>query len=86
MGLVQPVLAFLFQLLDCLESSLGTYSVCSMRVGKVACHENLVRTKFLDQRLDDIQIRLCTRKFLHSAGLIERKIEEVDIGIVVKTE
>ena len=57
-----------------------------MRVGKVAGHKDHVGLQLVQQGLDDVDIGLRARKFLDAAGLIERQIQEVGMGLVVKTE
>ena len=84
MALLEPFLAL--QLIDGLENSLCTYAVCSMRVGKVSCKIYLMRLNLLKECDDDVDIGLCTLSLLDSACLIERKIEEVAVGLVVQTE
>ena len=35
---------------------------------------------------DDVDVGLCTLTLLDASGLIERKVEEVAVGLVIKTE
>ena len=57
-----------------------------MRVGEVTCHVDLVRVDPDDQLLDNVKVFLCARQFRHSARLVERQVEEVDVGLVVEAE
>ena len=85
-GVVQPVVAFLLELFDGLKGGLGADPVRSVRVGEVTCHVDLVRVDPDDQLLDNVKVFLCARQFRHSARLVERQVEEVDIGVVVEAE
>ena len=77
---------FVLELIQGLKNSLRTYAVCSMRVSKVACKIDLVRLHLLEKRNDDVDVGLGTFALLDSARLIERKVEEVGVGLVVETE
>ena len=85
-GVVQPVVAFLLELFDGLKGGLGADPVRSVRVGEVTCHVDLVRVDPDDQLLDNVKVFLRARQFRHSARLVERQVEEVDIGVVVEPE
>ena len=86
MGVLKPGLPFFLELLNGLQGSLGADTVGSVRVSKVTGHEYLVRTQPLQEILDDVKVGLGTRHLLHAAGLVERKVEEMDIGIVIEAE
>ena len=85
-GVLKPGLAFFLKLLNGLQCSLSADTVGSVWVSQVSCHEHLIRTQSLEQILDDVKVNLCTRHLLHAARLIERQVEEVDIGIVIEAE
>ena len=85
-GVLKPGLPFFLELLDSLQCGFGADTVGSVRVGQVACHEHLVRAQSLEQVLDDVEVSLGARHLLHAAGLVERQVEEVDIGIVIEAE
>ena len=53
--------------------------MCAVRVGEVACHVNLMRLHFLEQRTYNLDVLLRHRKLLYLARLIEREVEEVDV-------
>ena len=74
------------KLVDGSEHSVGTYAVGSVRVGKVTGKVNLVRLNLLKQILDYVDVGLCALPFLDASGFIERKVQEVGVGRVVKTE
>ena len=84
MALFEP--CFIFELINSLENSLSTYPVSTMRVCKVTCKINLVRLNFLKQFLDYVDVSLGAFAFLDASGFIERKIQEVGVSRVVKTE
>ena len=84
MTLLKPLCTL--KLVDCLENSLGTYSVSTMWVCKVTRKINLMRLDLIEKFYTDIYICLCTLAFLDTSGLVERKVEEMCIGLVVETE
>ena len=57
-----------------------------MRVSEVAGKVDLMRLNLLKKILDYVDISLRPLAFLDSSGLIERKIEEVGVGLVVESE
>ena len=85
-GLSEPLLPFVFQLLDRFQHGLGADPVRSVRIGQVARHVDLVRAEPDDQFLDDVDVLLRARQFGHAAGLVERQVEEVCVGVVIQTE
>ena len=84
MTLFEPCLAL--KLVESLENCLCTYTVSTMRVSEVACEIDLVRLYLLEESDDDVDVGLGTLSLLDSAGLIERQIEEVAVGLVIQTE
>ena len=88
---VQPYVAFLepgfiFELVKGFEYRFRADTVRAVRVGKVSCHIYLVRFHFLEKPDDDVYVFLGPFPFLYSAGLIERKVEEMGVGVRIQSE
>ena len=88
---VQPHMAFLEprlvpQLFQRLQYGLRTYPVSAVRVGEIPGHIYLMRPYLLQKGYYDIYVLLCPLAFLYTACLIERKIEEVGIGVRIQPE
>ena len=79
-----PILVL--QTLECSEHSLNAYTVCAMRVGKVARCIYLMGLHLLHKFHHDVNILFGKFALLYASRLIEGKIEEVCISAVVKTE
>ena len=83
-AVLHPSLAL--KLVEGLKHGLGADAVCSVRVCEVSCHIDLVRLNLLEQVDDDVDVLLCALPFLDASRLVERKVEEVGVGVVVQTE
>ena len=84
MAFLEP--SFVLELVDGFKNGLRADSVCAVGVGKVTGKVNLVRLNLLKQILDYVDVGLCALPFLDASGFIERKVQEVGVGRVVKTE
>ena len=84
MAIFEP--GFSLELVYSLKHCLGTYAVCTVRVRKVACKVNLMWLNLLQKFNDDIDVCLCPFPLLDSSGLVERKVKEVAVGLVIETE
>ena len=84
-GVVKPFIAFFLELFYGLKGGFRTDPVRSMRVSKVSGHVDLIRLEFEDQFLDDIKILLGTGKFGDSVVFLERKVEDMDVLINIKS-
>jgi len=88
---VKPYVAFLepclvLELLEGFKHGFRTYPVCPVRVCKVSGKVYLVWLYLLEKVDDDVDILLGPFPFLDSARLVERKVEEMGICILVKSE
>ena len=88
---VEPYVALLhpflsLELPDGLKHGFGTNPVRSVRIRKISCEIYLMRSDFLEKVDDDIHILLCTDTFLDASCLVERKVEEVGVGVLVESE
>ena len=61
------------------ENGVGAHAVCSVGVGKVTCHENLVGLHILEEFLYNLDVGLGEVAFLDCTGLVEGEAEEVDV-------
>ena len=84
MAILEP--CFAFELLKSLKYGFCTYSVCSVWVSKVTCKIDLMRLYLLEKLGDDVDVRLSPLSLLDAAGLVERKVEEMAVGLVVQSE
>ena len=84
MTLFQPFCAT--KLIERFENCFSTYTMCAVRVSKVAGKIDLMWLYLLEKFDDDVDICLGALTFLDASCLIERKIEEVSVGLVVKSE
>ena len=55
---------FIFQLVDGGENRIGAYAVGAVRVGEVACHENLMGLHFAKELFDNVDIAFDEDLFL----------------------
>ena len=84
MAVIQPIC--ILKLIQCFKYCLSTYSVCTMRVSEITCKIYLVWLNLLEKFDYYIYVCLSPLPFLDASGLIEWKIEEMSIGLIVKTE
>ena len=84
-ALLEPLCSTL-KLLESLENGLCTYSVGSVWVSKVTCEVDLVRLNLLEKLDYDVDVGLCSLALLDTACLVEWKVKEVAVCLVVKTE
>ena len=78
-AVVEPCCTCLLLEVNGCEYGVRTLAVCAVRVGEVACHVNLMRLHFLEQRTYNLDVILRHRELLYLARLIEREVEEVDV-------
>ena len=74
------------QLIQCLQRGLCTYTMRAMRVCQVTGQIYLMRFHFIEKLHDDVNVLLRPLSFLDSSCLIERKVQEVGIGLIIETE
>lgn len=79
-AIVEPFGAGFLYLLKSGENGFGAFAVSSMWIGQIGCHINLMWPDLLDKLLDDVDVGLCHRKFFDASALVEREVEEVDMG------
>ena len=84
MALLEPLCAL--ELLESLENGLCTYSMGSVWVCKVTFEIDLVWLNLLEKLDDDVDVGLSSLSLLDTACLVERKVKEVAVCLVVKTE
>ena len=84
MTLLEPLV--ILNHLDSLQDNLDAGAVCSVRVREVARSVDLVRLHLTQQLRYDVDILLGERTLADAAGLVERKVEEVCVGVRVETE
>lgn len=84
MAVLEPFLTL--KLVESLKYGFCADSVRSVRVCKVSGYIDLVRLYFLEQVYYYINVGLCPFAFFDSSGLIERKVEEMCVRIVVQSE
>ena len=74
------------QLIQCLQRGLCTYTMRAMRVCQVTGQIYLMRFHFIEKLHDDVNVLLRPLSLLDSASLIERKIQEVSIRLIIQAE
>ena len=84
MAFFEPGLSL--ELIDGFKHSFGTYTMCAVRVCEVTCKIDLVWLNFLEKFYDDVDVSLCAFSLLDSACLVERKVQEVTVCLVIETE
>ena len=84
MAVFEPSLSL--ELVDSLKNSLRAYTMCAVRVSEVTGKINLMWLNLLEKFNDDVDVGLCTFSLLDSSGLVERKVKEVAVGLVVEAE
>ena len=84
MAFFEPSL--IFELVQGFKHGFSADSVCSVRVCKVTCKVNLMRLNLLEQIYDYVYVRLGALSLLDAAGLIERQVEEVCVGVCIQAE
>ena len=78
-AVLEPFCTALLLKVECCKDCIGTYAVCSVRVGKVTCNEDLVWLDRLEQLTHDLHISLAQWALLDLACLIEWQVEEVNM-------
>ena len=76
-AILEPLCASFLLQVDGSQDGICTFLVGAMRVGKVACHIDLMRFHLLQEMANNLHILLCHRQFLDFSTLIERQVEEV---------
>ena len=84
MALLEPLCTL--ELLESLENGLCTNSVGSVWVSKVTCEIDLVWLNLLEKIDDDVDVGLSSLSLLDTACLVEWKVKEVAVCLVVKAE